>query len=971
MKYTPEQQKAIVTVDKDLAVTAGAGAGKTRVLVDRIIYILKNGLADIDEIVAITYTNKAALEIRERLRKEMLNQKEDSLFSIKLKKLGIAYIGTIHSFCLRLLMENPVEAGINSDAKILEEYRADAWLRDSIEESVLDNLEKKRVYQLTSELGFNKLLRELFGTMKTMQNQGINPTVIEKMAENDGEKTIAELICKAFNAYQLKKEEQGFLDYEDILQKTFSMLNSKPEVLKAYQKKFKYIMIDEYQDLNFAQDRILRLLGEGTNLFVVGDKKQSIYGFRGARVELFEKLKADLESRGQAIALKDNFRSDERIIEFVNRSFENLMAGYEAILANRCHQATRNICFITPESSGNMEERRKLEGEFIARKILQMMTDDDVKIFDKDSQEHRKAKFRDFAVLLRRRTHLKHYINAFKKHCIPFHVADTGSLMESPGVKNLLYALNTIEYQDNINLYGVLRYLFNISDDCLAEYVLTSGDLSSGLKEDADLTAASGKLLKAFQLIRSWCKIKDKLTIRELAGAIVEDTGLLPSLAKIDFVEIESLYKFMDLCWHYDRQGYTLKEFMDEIADFGDQQQEATDVSEEEDVVKFITIHSSKGLEFPIVILADSGQNISFSSSEILFDPEKGFALKKDKNKWEGLKEHLEEREMEEAKRLLYVALTRARDYLVISGEMASEKKESFLKWLNQESNAIQEMSIDVISDLSELLVDEIKLPASEKAEAACAKVQAQVGHIPVHRRSSVTSLGEFLRCPRRYYFSSVLGIPEKIFYKRERQVPGLSAVEKGLIVHELIEKLYKDKLEEIDVDDFLSQQGYSFGLEDITFIKKCLENFVSSGIYNIPGEVFSEIPFAYRVNSRWLLTGKADLLVFEDDGATIVDFKTNTQIHPNLLEIYRLQVLTYALAISNIYNVEPKRAIVASLFEGNFTQIEMSPSILAECNEQILCILDRIESGAFQDKARDAVTCNFCAYKNMLCKLL
>jgi ATP-dependent helicase/nuclease subunit A len=191
------------------------------------------------------------------------------------------------------------------------------------------------------------------------------------------------------------------------------------------------------------------------------------------------------------------------------------------------------------------------------------------------------------------------------------------------------------------------------------------------------------------------------------------------------------------------------------------------------------------------------------------------------------------------------------------------------------------------------------------------------------------------------------------------------------LIVHELIEKLYKDKLEEIDVDDFLSQQGYSFGLEDITFIKKCLENFVSSGIYNIPGEVFSEIPFAYRVNSRWLLTGKADLLVFEDDGATIVDFKTNTQIHPNLLEIYRLQVLTYALAISNIYNVEPKRAIVASLFEGNFTQIEMSPSILAECNEQILCILDRIESGAFQDKARDAVTCNFCAYKNMLCKLL
>ncbi|MGB4450477.1 MAG: UvrD-helicase domain-containing protein, partial [Tepidanaerobacteraceae bacterium] len=308
MKYTPEQQKAIVTVDKDLAVTAGAGAGKTRVLVDRIIYILKNGLADIDEIVAITYTNKAALEIRERLRKEMLNQKEDSLFSIKLKKLGIAYIGTIHSFCLRLLMENPVEAGINSDAKILEEYRADAWLRESIEERVLENLDNDYVFQLTSELGFYKLLRELFSTMKTMQNQGIDPTVVEKMAASGEEKAIAELIRQAFNTYQLKKEEQFYLDYEDILQKTFNMLKSKPEVLKAYQEKIKYIMIDEYQDLNFVQDNILRILGEGTNLFVVGDKKQSIYGFRGARVELFEKLKADLESRGQAIALKDNFR---------------------------------------------------------------------------------------------------------------------------------------------------------------------------------------------------------------------------------------------------------------------------------------------------------------------------------------------------------------------------------------------------------------------------------------------------------------------------------------------------------------------------------------------------------------------------------------------------------------------------------------------------------------------------------------
>jgi len=195
MEYTPEQQKAIETVDKSLAVTAGAGAGKTRVLVARILYILHHGLADIDELVAITYTNKAALEIRERLRKEMSKQKNDDVFSKNLKRLGIAYIGTIHSFCLRLLKENPVEAGIDPNVKILEEYRANAWLKDSIKEAILEHLENEHVFQLTSELGFNKMVKNLYDTMKTMQNQGIDPSNVEPLAAGDKEKTVVKLIC--------------------------------------------------------------------------------------------------------------------------------------------------------------------------------------------------------------------------------------------------------------------------------------------------------------------------------------------------------------------------------------------------------------------------------------------------------------------------------------------------------------------------------------------------------------------------------------------------------------------------------------------------------------------------------------------------------------------------------------------------------------------------------------------------------
>jgi len=973
MKYTPEQQKAIETVDKNLAVTAGAGAGKTRVLVDRILYILRQGFADIDEIVAITYTNKAALEIRERLRKELQKQKDEDVLAKNLRKLGTAYIGTIHSFCLRLLEENPVEAGIDPVAKILEEYRADAWLKESLKEAVLEQLDNKHVYQLTLELGFNKLLREICGTMKTMQNQGVDVEIVKSMAATDEEQAIAHLICLAFEKYQNKKEEQLFLDYEDILQKTLRMLNDHHEILQDYRKKFKFIMVDEYQDLNFVQDRILRLLGEGTNLFVVGDKKQSIYGFRGARVELFEKLKADLESLGQAIVLKDNFRSDRRIIEFVNQSFKNLMAGYEPISANRANKACKNICFITPKSSGNMAERRKLEAEFIARKILQMMADDEVYIPDRESQEFRKPKFRDFAVLLRKRTHLKHYISAFNKYNIPFHVADSGSLMESSGVKKLLFALNAIEIRDNVNLYGTLAHLFNVGDDSIAEYVLKCGQLYSGLKKDADFTGVSEKLVKAFQMIRGWCKIKSKVTLRELAGEILNDTGLEEELAKTDPLELESLYKFLDLCWQYDLQGYTLKEFLEELADFGDEQQEATEVSEEEDVVKFITIHSSKGLEFPIVFLADSGQNISNSaSSEILFDPERGLALKKDKDKWEKLKGHLEQREIEEAKRLLYVALTRARDYLVISGELASDKKESFLKWLLQEKALSDEITVEekvlepAVSQREELKLQDIK-PKS----GLFIKPSIEPCRIHVLKQFSVTSLGEFVRCPRKYYFSNVLDIPEGIFYKRDGDATRLSAAERGTIVHELIEKVHRDKSREVDVQELLSQYGYSLSSEDTYIIEECLNNFAASEIYEIKGEAFYEMPLDYCINDSWLLTGKADLLIFEDDGVTIVDFKTNAKIHQDLLEIYRLQVLTYALAISEIYGIKPKRAIIASLYEGNFIEVDTAPNVLAECRDQILSIINNIESGTFSGKALDTAACGYCAYKNLLCKLL
>ncbi|MGI6424321.1 MAG: UvrD-helicase domain-containing protein [Tepidanaerobacteraceae bacterium] len=970
MNYTPEQKKAIETVDQSLVVTAGAGAGKTRVLVDRIIYLLTNGFADIDQIVAITYTKKAALEIRERLRREIKKQKTNLTLSESLKKLGIAYIGTVHSFCLRILQENPVEANIDPNAKVLEEYRGKAWLKDCIQEAIINNLNNNIVYQLTSEIGFSKLSKELHSIMSKMMNLGLKPDVLSNKTESEEEKTLVWLIHKAYEFYNMRKDEEMFLDYEDILQKTLELLRGNKDILHKYKNKFKYIMIDEYQDLNYVQDAILRLLGEGTNLFVVGDKKQSIYGFRGARVELFEKLKKDLESYGQAINLRDNFRSDQRIISFVNDSFNGLIDKYEPIDAHRCHEDKNNLLILMPESEGLMSQRRQHEAEFIARKILEMMTDETIKIFDKNTKEYRPVTFRDFSVLLRKKTHLQHYINAFKTYNIPYHVANPGSLLESQCVKNLICALRTIEFKENISLYGTLSHLLKVSDETLAQFILDQQELIKGLEEDVDYTGISKNLAQAFKLIQSWCKIKDKSTLRELAGIIVVDTQLLSHAAQKDILETENLFKFLDLCRYYDGLGFSLKDFLKELSEFGEDHHEALDTAEEEDVVKFITIHSSKGLEFPIVILADSGQEISGRTSEILFEPELGIALKKDKDKWETLKNSLARREIEEAKRVLYVALTRARDYLLISGEIKSEKKDSFLKWINPETAAIGNVSPMVIMREPPQIVTKDINKSLEYRKTQLKKPKFTLKSVKIPKYYSVTLLGDFIRCPKRYYLSHEMGIPESAFLKHDRDFRMLSARERGTIVHEIIEKIQRDNLKAKDITKILDKYDKIFlAAEDKAFINRCINNYLESDLYRTGGLIYSELPFIYRLKKKCYITGKVDNLIIEDDGAIVADFKTNASIRPALMESYCMQVAAYALAINEIYGVPIKKGIIASLFEGRIIEIDISTKSLDEHKKNICEIVSMIERNDFKQKPREKSNCDICGYKEILCR--
>jgi len=184
-----------------------------------------------------------------------------------------------------------------------------------------------------------------------------------------------------------------------------------------------------------------------------------------------------------------------------------------------------------------------------------------------------------------------------------------------------------------------------------------------------------------------------------------------------------------------------------------------------------------------------------------------------------------------------------------------------------------------------------------------------------------------------------------------------------------LIEKIHKENIKVNNKEEILAINSCPLNFQDRRFIERCLQNYLESDLYNTPGVVYSEMPFTYHLGDRRYITGKIDHLILEEDGATVVDFKTNSMIDSDLMKAYRLQVMAYALAVSEIYGIIPKKAVIASLFEGKMVELDISLSSLEECKAQICSIINRIENDDFNGKTQIKTACGICAYKGILCE--
>lgn len=593
------QRAAVEAVDQPVLIFAGAGSGKTRVLTYKIAYLIECGLYRPDEILAVTFTNKAAQEMRQRVKMLLKG------------KAAPVQIGTFHSICARLLRQEIHQLGFSADFTIY-----DVPDQRSLLKNILD---AKGIPKTTLSPA------ETNSQISLLKNKMITPTEAGKKARNSRERTIAEI----FPDYQKALKINNALDFDDLLLFPLTLFEKYPAVLKHYQQRWKYILVDEYQDTNHPQFLLVsRLAEEHRQICVVGDDDQSIYGWRGADIRNI----LDFEKRFkpcQVFKLEKNYRSTQMILSSASSVVENnlLRTSKELVAVNG-----------TGDKLGLIETHDEMEEADAVISALEK----EIKLV--------KRSFKAFAVLYRTNAQSRALEDSFRRSGIPYNIVGGIRFYERREVKDLLAYLglivnpkNTIALQRVINFppRGIGTKTVN---KCLGQAIKKHRDLLDVLADPARM-GIRGKqaesLVQFYTLIKKYHQLAEKLAPGELIRALVEETGILTyykeSSAPEDrerYENVAELLNSVDDFIQRTPEG-NLQQFLEEVSLLTDFDQWNDHLNR----VTLMTFHAAKGLEFPVVFMTGLEDGL-FPLYNTLED----------------------QKELEEERRLFYVGLTRAKE---------------------------------------------------------------------------------------------------------------------------------------------------------------------------------------------------------------------------------------------------------------------------------------------------------------------
>jgi len=997
----PEQATAAHALDRHLSVSAGPGAGKTKVLVERYLHILRTQKVSVDNIVAITFTNRAANEMRERVRNEIdsllraTSGAERQRWLRHKRALEGAVITTIHGFCSRVLHEFPVEANIDPQFTLLDEQQSTLMLEAVVDESLSNAIHRgnDKIVKLAQGIGgratLAALLAELYrryrgegvalseirlqaaanhstaaeyaavfaeldarmndllqSRQKTVASQSkqsgmradwpglrviiVQPPTEETIAkycqliedfrehrpakssipqivaiddllwgEENNDRLAGRLPRLGFDLltrdYSLavldlmqdierrldhEKQRLSVLDFDDLQLRTIKLLDDRPELFARISERYRFFLVDEFQDTNGLQRDLMIKLGlrRGANLFIVGDRKQSIYGFRGADVDVFAEMTEAIEKAGgfqQPLHL--NFRSQEPLIDTLNFTFSKIFRASAEIAADDLAQ----LGYVEHEAS--VAERAARDEPPLVEFLLSVVPDSKREKADSDDEEETKFESRDvrqrdaaqvieriealveggdvtygqIAVLFRALTGVGIYESALRRAGIPYLTVQGKGFYQREEVTDLIQLLRFLDNStDEIALAAVLRSpLCGISDNALfalrsAPFIGESADgkklprrnLWQAVRNHGEIQfideAEHVELDRVAVFLREMLDRRNRYPIADLIRHAVTATDFMAVIAaNYDGAHrISNVEKLFRLAEAFEKSGQLIRDFVHYVEKFEEAGGRETEgqIDKTANVVRLMTIHQAKGLEFPVVIIPDVHRYKSSDRDNSLFvlDRHKGFSVALPDGRgtvargaaFRRLRERSQRRDQFESMRLLYVAATRAKDRLIFSGatnqsdlkNLRTTTRDQWLAWLWQALDLDEHPQSGTLEFGDGAHVDlrvtreagnrEAKMLADAEWAGSTIDTSRPLGeNFPllrpmrvergsILRRFTVTQLLNFQRCSRQYYFERLLRAPgsEEMSVWNDAEAPeppaNLTATLKGAVIHRFCE---------------------------------------------------------------------------------------------------------------------------------------------------------------------------------------
>jgi len=1023
----PEQQAAVERENQDVCVVAGPGSGKTRVLVERFAWLTTRGV-DPERILAITFTEKAATELKERLASRFQCQPE------KRRQIERAQISTIHGFCHAILREHALAAGLDPQFELLDDLEAaslrneamqealddiarqnprkflclaEVWPANSMDESLLAAYDAMRAAGKISEtlegtLDADALIAGLTAQFRThlanaaafnkpttdarKRRLAVIQALLERLdiltvpeitaefseitltGERDAQlreeielarglmgelkgawalkcflpqrELLLEILRRFHDLAREKRRSAGLLDFSDLEEYTLDLLRTCEPIRRSISERFEHILMDELQDTNPIQWKILSLVRRPGRFFAVGDVNQSIYSFRHAEPQLFRHYERSVSGHGWIVdRLENNYRTRGEILDAVSRI---LVSPHQPGIEPHALRAAAAF----PPATGPCVEilcaDRTADPE---TDVLLWLAARLIELHGSPLAGGQPARFDDMAVFVRNTSSFAAVENALRRFSIPYVVAGGKSFFDAIEVVDVLNALRVLARpEDDIALFALLRSpFFGRSDEELLLNRIRIRTLASD--EDAAFLARMRESL-------------DAQPASLVLARLIDETGYSSRLTAGELANVEKLLSLID---HAERrQGRDVQALLDHIESLQNASSEAhAPALEAGDAVRLMTIHKAKGLEFPIVAIADLQKRERSNTEAALYHPECGLGFKWlcENNEAVGdffftkVSRKLTEKNELERDRLLYVALTRAKERLVLSFSYSRSKtgNPSIAAWprLVLERLGLRlpaEPNTQSISDLAVLtrVAGDPEIPEAPHSETPAAPPEFDPPSPPRQAPAeiAVTALATFARCPRRYLLDSVLHWPLP-------PAGGEGAMALGTEVHEFLAGL------RTDVSDEARELAQAFG-------QSALNRRAAQAASR-----HQEMDFLVEIGGA-LLRGQIDLWFDEGGGPVLVDYKTDRYLSEERMRGYELQLRFYALALQKLTGEPVREAWLVPLREPEPHAVDISEPALQSALDVLRQWRAAEESGEFP--VNEAPDCQWCPYASGPC---